>query len=96
MTADLGTGANIAIESAVVLANILNRELKTNPTHHPTQSELSVLFAEYQHDRFDRAKAYIELSGKVTRVHSYNTRFERFFVSHIAPCLMAMQVEKFA
>ncbi|CAO2657389.1 Nn.00g035150.m01.CDS01 [Neocucurbitaria sp. VM-36] len=96
MTADLGIGANIAIESAVTLCNILQRELKSDPNRHPSQSELSAMFAEYQEDRYERAKAFVELSGKATRMHSYQTLFGRYFVGYVAPFLTTMQMWKFA
>ena len=96
MTADLGIGANIAIESAVSLCNILQRELKSDPNRHPSQSELAAMFAEYQKDRFERAKAFVEISGKATRMHSYQTLFDRYFVGYVAPYLANTQMWKFA
>jgi FAD dependent monooxygenase len=96
MTADLALGANIAVESGVYLANILHRELKANPSRHMSTSELSALFAEYQQGRFDRASAFVDISGKVTRMHSYQTCFKRFWAGYIAPYVAPMQTLKFA
>lgn len=84
MTADIGIGANMAIESAVVLCNVLQRSVATNPDRHFTIPELSKLFSEYQSKRHERASAFKNLSGDVTRMRSHETLWKRFFVSYIA------------
>lgn len=96
MTAELGMGANIAIESAVSLCNILHRELNADPNRHPSKSELSAMFAEYQKSRFARAKAFVDLSGKVTRMHSFQSLFNKYFVLYIARYLENFQLGKLA
>jgi FAD dependent monooxygenase len=96
MTADLGIGANIAIEDATVLCNILHRELMADRNRHPTKAEIAMMFAEYQKDRYERAKAFTDLSGKATRANSYNTFFGRVFATHIASLLYNVQVKKLA
>ncbi|KAF1841758.1 FAD/NAD(P)-binding domain-containing protein [Cucurbitaria berberidis CBS 394.84] len=96
MTADLGIGANIAIESAVSLCNILHREIKSDPNRHPSKSELSAWFNEYQEDRFNRTKEFVDLSGKVTRMNSYQTLFGRYFLTYVAQYLSEIQLWKFA
>lgn len=85
MTADLGMGANTAIESAVVLVNLLHGALKDDPNRHFSQDEISDLFAKYQKKRYPAAKIWMELSGKVTRSRSYESLWARFFVTQIAP-----------
>jgi FAD dependent monooxygenase len=96
MTADLGIGANMAIESAVVLSNILQRSLASNPNRHFTTDELSTLFQEYQSKRHPRAKAYVTLSGSVTRMRSYYSFWGRIFITRIAtlPWMRKMQMER--
>jgi FAD dependent monooxygenase len=84
MTADIGIGANMAIESAVVLCNILQRETKSNLNRHFETSELSALFQEYQDKRHERAKIFMNLSGGVTRMRSYESLWKRIFISRIA------------
>jgi FAD dependent monooxygenase len=96
MTADLGMGANIAVESAVILCNIINRELKSNPNRHPSKSDIDAMFAEYQKKRFDRAKTWVDLSGKITRWNSYQSYFGRFFVGYISPLFNDVNIEKMA
>lgn len=96
MTADLGLGANIAVEDAVVLCNILHRELSANRNRHPTSAELSSLFSEYQNKRYERAKSFADASGKVTRAHSYNTVLGRLFATRISPFLYETQVKQLA
>jgi FAD dependent monooxygenase len=96
MTADLGLGANIAIESAIVLSNILHREVSHSHNPHPSASHLSTLFTEYQNARFDRASAFVAISGKATRMHSYHTFFSRLYAGYIGPYLAPVQTLKFA
>ena len=96
MTADLGLGANMAIESAVQLCNILQRELKPDPNRHPSASELSTLFAEYQAGRYERVTKIVDMCAKATRMHTYQTYFGRFFAGYVAPYLASMRAVKFA
>lgn len=96
MTADLGAGANIAIEDAVVLCNLLHRELKEDRNRHPTKAQIASILAEYQKERFSRAKLFTELSGKVTRAHSYDTLIGKLFATRIGPMMYETQLLKFA
>jgi FAD dependent monooxygenase len=96
MTADLGFGANAGIEDAASLCNILYRELAANRDRHPDSRELSSMFAEFQTARYERVKSLVELSGKTTRMHTYDSFFGRVFVSYLAPYLTKYQVMKFA
>ncbi|KAH6620443.1 hypothetical protein C7974DRAFT_234147 [Boeremia exigua] len=96
MTADLGVGANIAIEDAVVLCNILHRELKDDRNRHPTKQELNSMFVEYQKERYDRAKAFTDLSGKATRANSYDSLIGRLFATYISGWMYETQVTKLA
>lgn len=92
MTADLGVGANIAVEDAVVLCNILHREINGDRNRHFTKAHIASMFTEYQNDRYERAKTFMELSGKATRARSYDTLLGRFFATHISPWLYETQV----
>ena len=96
MTADLGIGANTAVESAIVLCNILQRETKNNPNRHFTNSELSTLFTEYRDNRYERAKKFIAISGGVTRMRSYETLWKRIFITRIVtlPIFQRYQAKK--
>lgn len=96
MTADLGIGANLGIEAAVSLCNILHRELKSDSNRHPSTSELSAMFTEYQNDRYDRAKSFVELSGKATRMHTWQGTFNKFFICYVAPYFNAARVRLLA
>jgi hypothetical protein len=96
MTADLGMGANMGIESAVYLCNILHREFGSNPTRHIATAELATLFAEYQAGRHERASKFVEMSGQVTRMNSYQSYFDRFFVGYVVPYIMPLQRKAFA
>ncbi|KAF2823506.1 FAD/NAD(P)-binding domain-containing protein [Ophiobolus disseminans] len=86
MTADLGIGANMAIESATVLANVLQQATSQSPDaakYHPSLSELDQLFEKYQSKRYERAKVYMNLSGSITRMRSYQSLWQRFFIGYI-------------
>jgi FAD dependent monooxygenase len=100
MTADLGMGANIAIESAVYLCNILHREFASDSTRHISTPDLTAVFAEYQAGRHERAIDYVETSGKLTRMNSYQTYFDRLFwpyiLKYIAPFQSAGLAESLA
>ena len=96
MTADLGIGANLVVESVVTLCNILHRELKSNPNRHFDTTELKTLFQEYQNERYERMSKYVELSGQVTRMRAYTTLFGRIMVSYVAPLMMKGRTMKFA
>ncbi|KAF1934042.1 uncharacterized protein M421DRAFT_205 [Didymella exigua CBS 183.55] len=54
------------------------------------------MFAEYQKERYDRAKAFAELSGKATGVNSYDTLLGRVLATYLAPMLYEVQVKKLA
>lgn len=86
MTADIGIGANMAIESAATLANVLQRAVSqhSDSPYHPSQAELSDLFTKYQSKRFERAKAFSDISGQVTRMRSYQSLWKRIFISRIS------------
>ncbi|KAH9863365.1 hypothetical protein IAQ61_009642 [Plenodomus lingam] len=96
MTSELGAGANMAIESAVSLANILHRNLKDDRNRHFTQSELSALFTEYQNDRFDRVKDHVDRSGQATRAFTYQSLISRFMVGYVGPWMHKSQVKQLA
>ena len=85
MTPDLGFGANLAMENAVGLANILHRELAANLKRHLTRAEAEEILQEYQDSRYKRSKALVELSGQFTRINSQETRKEESIVRDIIP-----------
>jgi FAD dependent monooxygenase len=97
MTADLGIGANMAIESAVVLCNLLQKTLSTDANKHPTPAQLSALFAQYQSKRYIRVKTFMNLSGNITRMRSYASFWGRLFITRIAtlPWMQTYQSSRF-
>ncbi|KAH8696854.1 hypothetical protein GQ44DRAFT_718904 [Phaeosphaeriaceae sp. PMI808] len=97
MTTDIGMGANMGIESAAVICNVLQQALASNPHSHPSTSEVSALFQEYQSKRHNRAKEFVELSGLVTRMRSWQSRWQRFLITRIAmiPMFQMTQAKQF-
>jgi FAD dependent monooxygenase len=97
MTADIGMGANMGIESATVLANVLQSSFSKNPkNYHPSIAELTSLFSKYQAERYERAKRFTTVSGSVTRMRSYQSLWKRFFIGYIAtlPFMQRLQSAK--
>jgi FAD dependent monooxygenase len=98
MTADLGIGANMAIESAIALCNLLYKMITSSKDadFHPTPAQLSTLFSAYQAKRHKRAKAFVDLSGRMTRMRSYAGFWSYFFLTRIAtlPWIMTYQTGK--
>jgi FAD dependent monooxygenase len=95
MTPDLGFGANLAIESAISLANILHREIASDRNRHFTKSEVSKLLEEYQKTQYDKAKGLVEFSGQVTRTHSQETAKEEEIVRNVLPQAAPATLERF-
>ena len=99
MTADLGIGASIAIESATTLCNLLHRMVSSSDDadFHPTPAQISALFSAYQAKRHERAKAFVQLSGRMTRIRSYAGFWSYFFLTRIAtlPWMRTYQTNKF-
>jgi FAD dependent monooxygenase len=91
-------GANMSIESATVLANVLHRASTAHPhtPYHPSLPELSALFTQYQSKRYTRAKTFVGISGNVTRMCSYSSLWGRFVVGYIAtlPFMQKMQAKR--
>lgn len=92
----------MAIESAAVLANVLQHAAsqhaasQPNTPFHPSQHDLTALFEKYQHKRHKRAKFFADLSGHVTRMRSYETLWKRLFVGYIATTsfMQRMQINR--
>ena len=76
---------------------MLQRSVSQDPNRHFTTPELNTLFKEYQTKRYERVKRFVDLSGSVTRMRSYNTLWQRFFIGYIAtlPFMINFQGSKF-
>jgi hypothetical protein len=88
----------MAIESAAALANVLQKAASQHPDSpfHPSLPELSALFEKYQNKRHKRAKLFADLSGKVTRMRSYQSLWKRILIGYIMPTpyMQKVQVER--
>ncbi|KAH8645851.1 putative FAD-dependent monooxygenase [Tricladium varicosporioides] len=86
MTPNIGLGGNSSMESVVVLANALNKAVKTDPKRKPGKAAIEALLAEYQAERYPRMKKVIEFSGLATKIQAWDNIFYKA-VSRIMPYL---------
>jgi hypothetical protein len=86
MTPNIGLGGNTAMESVVVLANLLNQTIKESPQGKPNAAALHRMLNEYQRLRLIRAKQFIEISGLVTKMQAWENGWYKF-MTRIVPFL---------
>ncbi|TAQ86977.1 hypothetical protein B7494_g4680 [Chlorociboria aeruginascens] len=73
MTPNVGLGGNTSMESVAVLANLLNKAIKSHPRGKPGKTEIEAIFAQYQAERLPRVKKIIEFSGLVTKIQAWDS-----------------------
>ena len=86
MTPNIGLGGNTAMESVVVLANLLNKAVKEHPHGKPDRAALQKLLAEYQKKRQKRLQEFIDFSSLATKMQAWETIWYKLF-SRIVPFL---------
>ena len=88
MTPNVGQGANMAIEDAATLANMLKRRLDTaghGLSSIPTKSEIHHLLRQYQAIRYDRVNAIYQSSRFLVRFQALDGPLKTMFVRYYAP-----------
>ena len=88
MTPDLGLGGTCAVESAVVLCNLLQNKLchsSSNDEQTLSQDDITQLFHQYQNRQWSRARRLCTLSGRATRLHSWATLTDQFITRILIP-----------
>lgn len=88
MTPNVGQGANMAIEDAATLANMLKNRLHT--TIHgqwslPTSSDIHQLLGQYQALRYDRVKSIYQSSRFLVRFQACDGPLKTMFGRYYAP-----------
>jgi 2-polyprenyl-6-methoxyphenol hydroxylase-like FAD-dependent oxidoreductase len=92
MTPNLAMGCNNAMESAVVLTNVLHAldESSQAAGSKPIETgELEEVFAEYQRQRYQRASSCVSTSRMYTRFAAWNNWLYEIFGTYVAPLLGA-------
>ena len=73
------------MESVVVLANLLNREIKSRPNGKPDKSAIEAAFHEYQETREARVKKIFDLSSLITRLQAWDNVVLRLAACFVIP-----------
>lgn len=87
MTPNLAAGGNAAIESAAELANSIKTMVDRHGEGCPPLSEVKECLNGYQNSRKRRAESIVDLSGKLTRLHTLQGAVERVFFRLLLPRL---------
>ncbi|PKY01965.1 FAD/NAD(P)-binding domain-containing protein [Aspergillus campestris IBT 28561] len=85
MTPNIGQGANMAIEDAAVITDLLIDCTRTTQKP-PTDSQVKSIFDQYRRIRYDRVQTVYQTSRFLVRFQArdglFNTLFGRYFVPH--------------
>ena len=73
------------MESAVVLANEINRAVKAHPNKRPSKVEIGDAFQRYQAQRVPRVKEIFDMSWMVTRMQAYDGWLNYLLMRWILP-----------
>ncbi|GAQ35582.1 hypothetical protein AtubIFM55763_004477 [Aspergillus tubingensis] len=87
MTPNIGQGANMAMEDAVVLANCLHAALLRTRRQRLSDSEVQVLLQEFYSKRYSRAKSIYTASRYMTRFQARDGCLNRVLGRYIVPLL---------
>lgn len=85
MTSNLAFGLNVSLEDVAALTNRLHALLVIQHVTHPTTSQLQVLFADYQAERYSRAKLCVRMTGLYTRFATWNNVLFKWMSLYVAP-----------
>ncbi|KAJ6142752.1 hypothetical protein N7471_002205 [Penicillium samsonianum] len=77
MTPNVGLGGNSAMESIVLLSNLLNRAIELHPDDHPDAKIVEQVLSEYQSLTKERMRKVIDFSNLATRIQAWDTPFHK-------------------
>ncbi|KAI9684598.1 MAG: hypothetical protein M1822_005686 [Bathelium mastoideum] len=86
MTPNVGLGGNSAMESVVVLTNLLHKAVKEHPYGKPDRAALQKLLTEYQTKRRTRVQEVIDFSKLATKMQAWETTWYKV-LSRVVPFL---------
>ncbi|EED19835.1 FAD-dependent monooxygenase, putative [Talaromyces stipitatus ATCC 10500] len=86
MTPNIGLGGNSAMESIVVLTNLLNKAIKEHPQGKPDRAALQSLLTEYQKERQVRMRQFIDFSSLATKTQAWENLWYKI-LSRVIPFL---------
>ncbi|CAI6099010.1 unnamed protein product [Clonostachys chloroleuca] len=72
VTPNAGLGGNMAMESAVVLANEIFAAIQRHPNKKPSDEEVRLAFKRYHEIRTPRVKELFDVSWLLTRLQAYD------------------------
>lgn len=86
MTPNIGQGANMAIEDAAVLTNLLRRLLIENPiTRRISDDQVDTLLRQYRNIRYDRTNSIYRSSRFLVRFQARDDLLKTLFGRYYAP-----------
>ncbi|KAJ5918466.1 FAD-dependent monooxygenase [Penicillium verhagenii] len=86
MTPNVGLGGNSAMESIVLLSNLLNRAIQVHPGGRPDAKLVEQVLSEYQSLTKERMRKIIDFSNLATRIQAWDTPFHKL-LSRVVPFL---------
>ncbi|PCG89044.1 Monooxygenase, FAD-binding [Penicillium occitanis (nom. inval.)] len=86
MTPNIGLGGNCAMESVVVLTNLLHKAIKEHPQGKPDKAAIQNVLHEYQKDRQVRMRQFIDFSSLATKIQAWETTWYKI-LSRVMPFL---------
>ncbi|KAH8645730.1 hypothetical protein BX600DRAFT_421303 [Xylariales sp. PMI_506] len=86
ITPNLGLGFNSSVHDLVVLANRLRTLLDASPADVTTE-DLTKVFSEYQKERTDHMSQTVLLSGRVTRLGTWQSGWRWFLDRYVLPVI---------
>ncbi|OOQ83533.1 FAD binding domain protein [Penicillium brasilianum] len=86
MTPNVGLGGNSAMESIVLLSNLLNRAIQIHPGGRPDIKLVEQVLSEYQTLTNERMRQIIDFSNLATRIQAWDTLFHKI-LSRVVPFL---------
>ncbi|KAK7743714.1 hypothetical protein SLS62_010493 [Diatrype stigma] len=85
VTPNLALGGNSAMESVVVLCNLLQKMVAGQENARPSLETLTKAFAAYQNERHGRMKVIVDLSARATRMEAWDHMLDKFVTTRVMP-----------
>jgi FAD dependent monooxygenase len=86
MTPNVGLGGNSALESIVVLTNLLHKAIKEHPRGKPDKATLQGILTQYQKNQQVRMRQIIDFSSLATKIQAWENIWYKI-LSRVMPFL---------